>query len=408
MRFEAEGVSDTGTQREKNEDRFLIDKQLGLYVVCDGMGGHAAGEVAAQTALTTLQKYLMTNTASRSVMHTEIASIVEQISAAVQYACKEVFDLAAKHPEYSGMGTTLSMLFTLGDKAIVAHVGDSRVYLRRGSETHLLTRDHALVAELLDRGAITPAQAEQNPYRHVLTRALGQQESVAVDTLVIDVLPGDIFVLCSDGLSKSVGNTEELQHLLGTGDAKNLAQYLVDLSLDRDGSDNTTALVVRVPAEAIKEEMQRKRAEEVNLKILTLQGLQLFRKLDLRELTKVMEGVAVVDCPSGHVLMREGEAGDRLYVILSGDLKVSRAGKTIASLSRGAHVGEMALLNAGLRSATVQATSPCRLLVMARSHFDHLVNEQPRIGVKLLAAMAHILCQRLGSSPAVENDHSSN
>ena len=202
---EAYGLTDVGRKRQHNEDAFAVDPDLGLFVVADGMGGHAAGEVASQRAVEVVRQQLSTDRqvledlaqASTSEARAAAAALVET---AIQRACAEVYRLAAADPTKRGMGTTFVCLVLAGTKAIVGHVGDSRVYLLRGGQAHRLTEDHTLIAAQLKAGTLTREQAQASQLRNVITRAVGIQESVQVDTLMVDLLPRDLFLLCSDGL----------------------------------------------------------------------------------------------------------------------------------------------------------------------------------------------------------------
>ena len=203
-------ATDVGRVRDHNEDNFLVDKALNLFVVADGMGGHAAGEVASAVAVQTLRDVVSRNKdlidayreGSQIASSRDITSLLEH---AVQKACAEIYTKAQDDPEKRGMGTTLSALLVINNRGFIAHVGDSRIYLLRGGRVVQLTEDHSLVNELIKRGKLTEAQAETSPYKNAVTRAVGVYESVEVDTIDFDVLPGDQFLLASDGLT---GSTE--------------------------------------------------------------------------------------------------------------------------------------------------------------------------------------------------------
>ena len=197
--------TDIGRKRKHNEDAFLADPPLGLFVVADGMGGHAAGEVASALAV---QAIRATFQDSRPIIEAfsktptseareEIAKLMER---AILRACQEIYQTATSDLGKRGMGTTVVALLTLGQKAVIGHVGDSRVYLFRQGRAHQLTEDHTIIQEQLKRGLITRDQAKEAENRNVITRAVGIQPQVAVDTLITDLLPGDLYLLCSDGL----------------------------------------------------------------------------------------------------------------------------------------------------------------------------------------------------------------
>ncbi|MFL5445169.1 MAG: PP2C family protein-serine/threonine phosphatase, partial [Myxococcales bacterium] len=201
--------TDIGKKRKQNEDAFLADDALGLYVVADGMGGHAAGEVASAQAVQSIRDALAP---CRPILERFAASptveVRESISSlmetAIQKACADVFDLSQADADRGGMGTTVVAMLIAGKTAVIGHVGDSRVYLYRKGRAHQLTEDHTIVQEQLKRGLISRAELATAENRNVITRAVGIQSSVPVDTLLTDLLPGDLYLLCSDGLWGSI------------------------------------------------------------------------------------------------------------------------------------------------------------------------------------------------------------
>ena len=249
LTVEAYGSTDVGRKRQHNEDALLVDPELGLFLVADGMGGHAAGEVASARAVEVVRGQLAggrqaLEDLSRAATPEARAAAAALVETAVQRACAEVYRLAAADPSKRGMGTTLVSLVVAGNKAVVGHVGDSRVYLLRSGQCHRLTEDHTLVAAQVKAGTLTREQAQASQFRNVITRAVGIQESVQVDTLMVDLLPRDTFLLCTDGLYGYLPD-EELAPLLANGAAKDLPARLIGLANERGGRDNITAVVVR-------------------------------------------------------------------------------------------------------------------------------------------------------------------
>ena len=239
MRILAQGKSDVGRRRNNNEDFLLIDEALGLYLVCDGMGGHAAGEVASRTAAETLRSYfgerkekleaLDGSAAARSKMAKLMRRAIERASEAVYEAAKEG---VGRH----GMGTTCIAVLVVGDTACMGHVGDSRLYLMRDRQIYLLSEDHTYRNEAVKNGMLTPEQADASPHAHMVTRGVGMQPSVRADTLVFDLLPGDRILLCSDGLYDQLKDSTELGAVIGQGELGPVSQRLVDLANERGGA----------------------------------------------------------------------------------------------------------------------------------------------------------------------------
>jgi serine/threonine protein phosphatase PrpC len=204
MKHIAFGLSDVGRKRTNNEDRILMDADVGLYVVCDGMGGAASGEVASRLACEAIGAHIKDNAQALQAYaeNPTVANRAEALGvcdAAIQRACKEVYELSKKDESKKGMGTTCVLMVVAGGSAITAHVGDSRIYMLRKGKVYLMTQDHCFVTERLRKGLITPEEAAKSQYSNVLTRNLGFQESVQVDMLNFELVPGDRYLLCSDG-----------------------------------------------------------------------------------------------------------------------------------------------------------------------------------------------------------------
>ena len=193
-----------GRVRDHNEDAYLVDEALGLFAVADGMGGHAAGEVASKLALETVQRVVSEGRAKIDNYRRDQGSrearrvLLEMIEEAAHAACAAVHEAGKQDERLRGMGTTLCLLVIAGAHGFIAHVGDSRIYLVRGEKTHQLTQDHNLQNELLKRGKLTPEQIAQVKQKNALTRAIGVYASVEVDTLDFGIVPGDRLLLCSD------------------------------------------------------------------------------------------------------------------------------------------------------------------------------------------------------------------
>jgi serine/threonine protein phosphatase PrpC len=247
--YRGTGLTDVGRRRTINEDAFLCDDDLGLYIVADGMGGHAAGEVASREAVDTVHAMVRREIEALRVMDEldEAASPafhrpVRVLEGAIQAATYMVFGLAQHDPERQGMGTTISALLLRGGHGIVAQVGDSRVYLVRDGAAMVLTEDHTLVAWQVKQGLITDEEAARSPHRNVITRAVGSREYVQVDTRVVECRPGDTFLLCSDGLHGYLDD-EEIPRICDLG-AVVATQRFIELANERGGRDNITAVVV--------------------------------------------------------------------------------------------------------------------------------------------------------------------
>ncbi len=233
-----------------NEDAFILDNDLGLYVVADGMGGHAAGEVASQEAVETVLGMVRRGAGAVERFEQEgptpdtVRSVQRLLESAVQAATYMVFAIAENDPEQKGMGTTVSALLLMRTHAVVAQVGDSRVYLAREGSVYQLTEDHTLVAWQVKQGIISAAEAELSPHKNVITRAVGSRDYVQVDTQTVEIGPGDRFLVCSDGLHGYLQD-EEIVPLLTLGPDVATTK-LIDLANQRGGRDNITAVVIEL------------------------------------------------------------------------------------------------------------------------------------------------------------------
>lgn len=247
MKVSAWARTDTGRAREHNEDSFLVNDSLGLYLVADGMGGHAGGEVASRLAVEVIERELLRRREESPETFADPASdsVRDAFVQAVETASREVFARSAAEPRLHGMGTTLTGLLLQGRTAWVAHVGDSRIYLMRGGQIRLLTEDHSLVHEQMRAGLLTPEEARHSHLRNIITRSVGFEARVPVDVSKEEVREGDLFLLCSDGLSNLVDD-EEMLEFAESHPPEQLPDVLVDLANARGGDDNITAVVVRV------------------------------------------------------------------------------------------------------------------------------------------------------------------
>ncbi len=244
MKWTYAGRSDVGKVRPGNEDAFFADNERGVYIVADGMGGHVAGEVASQ---------IVTETVGPGVCHAigeglRAAELEERILDLIEEANQAILERAESEPEKRGMGTTLTLLALVpGSEYLIEQVGDSRGYLLRDGVLSQITRDHTVVQQQVDRGALTPEQARDHPLSHILTRALGTEANVEADTFGDTAQAGDIFLLCSDGLSGMLSD-DVIEAILSTptNDLQGVADALVDAANAAGGLDNVTAVVVKV------------------------------------------------------------------------------------------------------------------------------------------------------------------
>ncbi|NRA35698.1 MAG: serine/threonine-protein phosphatase [Polyangiaceae bacterium] len=248
MEIRSTGATDVGRRRKANQDSYLMHDELGLYVVADGMGGHAAGEVASQEAIDTVfgmvKRGRETLPIPLPLSEDGARAACRMMEGAIQAATYLVFAIAELDSNKAGMGTTMSAMLLLGDDAITAQVGDSRIYQIRNGEAYQLTEDHTLINWQLKQGLITPEEAKVSRHKNVITRAVGNRDYVQVDTAVVPLERGDKLLLCSDGLHGYL-KTEEIPPITDKGGEDAVAEF-INLANERGGKDNITALVVEI------------------------------------------------------------------------------------------------------------------------------------------------------------------
>jgi len=250
-RITCQALSDVGRKRKGNEDALFLNEHQKLYVVADGMGGHAAGEVASRVAVDAIAEFVELTGGNQEItwpfgLDDSISYEGNRLKTAVRHANSRVLEATRESAEYEGMATTVAAVLVDGDVANLAHVGDSRIYVWSAGEITLLTRDHSWVNEQIENGAISPEQARSHPLRNVVTRALGGRSDLVVDIQSRRMAEGDMLLLCSDGLTTMVPD-DEIARVLGEsgGDVADAAQALVGLANERGGEDNITVVLLK-------------------------------------------------------------------------------------------------------------------------------------------------------------------
>ncbi len=251
MALTAYGLTDVGRKRKHNEDAYLLDAERGLFVVADGMGGHAAGEVASRLTVESIQEFIAGTEDDHDNTwpfgyNNRYSVDGNRLSTAVERANEKVMRAVVNRPELKGMGTTVVAALFDEKRATLVHVGDSRAYLYRDSELRRLTDDHSWVQEQVNAGILSEEEARSHPLKNVVTRALGGGAHVAVDLIEIPVGDGDRFLLCSDGLTGMVSDEEITEALSSTRSLEQIVRGLIDLANERGGVDNITAITVEV------------------------------------------------------------------------------------------------------------------------------------------------------------------
>jgi protein phosphatase len=243
--WKSSGKSDIGRVRPVNQDEILVDEGFGLFIVADGMGGHAGGEIASNLCINEIAKFLkkqerILNNQAKHPSQVIVNSIIDGIN----FASTKIYERALEDPTLKGMGTTATMIKIIDGHAYCGHVGDSRLYLLRCNFLYQITSDHSLVREQLKAGLITKEEAELHQLKNIITRSVGYQEEEYVDTAVIPIEVGDMFLLSSDGLHGKVSDQEIASMLIRQGlDAVN---PLIDRANEYGGSDNISVVLVSI------------------------------------------------------------------------------------------------------------------------------------------------------------------
>ncbi len=247
--IESTGISDIGKKRKTNEDAVLVDDQLGLYVVADGMGGHRAGEVASKLVVETLRDFIKQDPDREDEIALDeadetLSEEANRILSGIKISNKVVYEISKSKEKYRGMGSTVSALYLNDQTMIAANVGDSPIYLVQKGKIELLSVPHTVMAE---HAAMNPESADQlgEEYRHMLTRAMGAEEMVSADIYEIPCFQDDVLIISSDGLSDCVSPDEILEVVVNNSTEK-ACQSLVDMANERGGYDNVTVIVLKV------------------------------------------------------------------------------------------------------------------------------------------------------------------
>jgi serine/threonine protein phosphatase PrpC len=249
LAVEVAGKTDVGCVRTNNEDNFGFDSRHGIFVVCDGMGGQAAGEVASKMGVDILLDYFrhQAPSAGKHSLNGHISPMgAQSLANAIQVANKAIFQAGQEHKGRTGMGSTIVAALVHGNSLAIAHVGDSRIYLVRHGAIHQLTQDHSLVMEQVRRGYITMEQAQQSEMQNIILRALGSEELVEADSEDLVAMPGDVLLMASDGLTRYVQDEEILSIVQGQRSLEQACGTLIDAARDGGGDDNITCLLVRI------------------------------------------------------------------------------------------------------------------------------------------------------------------
>jgi protein phosphatase len=387
VRAEVSAGTDVGRVRPTNQDSLFVDARCGVFAVADGVGGGRAGDVASHVFCEVVREHrsafepILNQPLQGTHTRQQAISVMQTI---FNVAADRIYRLSESNAKYRGMSTT-GVVFALGaGGAVLGHVGDSRAYLVQSDNVRRLTVDHTLAQELLQQGILAEADLDTFPHHNVLARAIGQFPTVRVDTLWLDILPGDNVLMCTDGLYRHL-TTEDFHALVGEG-----VDWAIEQSNARSGDDNLTGVLVRVPQAA-----DRGDRLDTTDKARHLAQLSLFQHLNYQELLLALKSVYEVQFEPGDTVCRESQTAESLYVVVSGRVSVRKGDHELTTLGGGSIFGEIAFMDGGSRSADVVALEPTSMLTIQREDFLALTRAHPTIATKILWAFTLNLADRL-------------
>lgn len=249
MRVLSAGLTDIGKRRDNNEDIFYTDDHVGIYIVADGMGGHRAGEVASSTVVSSIKDYMEafhTSSEAQEKRGSDMSPAASAVCHGIELANRVVYQLSQDQGSYKGMGSTAAVAYIYDNTLVTANVGDSRIYLIRDNDIEQVTQDHTLLAEQMRKNPDWDPSNASIPMKHILLRAVGIHETVEADVYEIQPLPGDLILMCSDGLTDMLSDEEIHRIVLEGGPLDEICSRLVDSANERGGQDNITVVLAQI------------------------------------------------------------------------------------------------------------------------------------------------------------------
>ncbi|MFB6262041.1 MAG: cyclic nucleotide-binding domain-containing protein [Bradymonadaceae bacterium] len=399
--FRGWGATDVGNVRDTNQDSFLVSPEHGLFVVADGVGGQRAGDVASQILVETIEE------ATESLLE-----LVEESNPVVDGGHRDrVLDTfeeqvqranAAIYQRGRGdMATTAEVLMMNRGAAYIAHVGDSRIYLLRDDQILRLTDDHTYAAKLKSEHVYGDGDGDPpglDRFDHVLTRSVGNKPHVDVDSLFVDLQPGDRFLLCTDGITDALD--ESLLRDAASQPGELFVDNIVSEAKERAGYDNITAVVAEVATESTAE-VEFESLDTMQTMDL-LEDVDLFDSLDPRDILKVLRVVYKEEYAPGETIVEQGAVADSLYIIAEGEVSLQLDGDEVTRLGRSEHFGELALFGGRTRTADAVAAEQTDVLAVPASSFRELIEEDdPELGNELLKNLLARAADRLARTNAM-------
>lgn len=383
MRIEGKGLSDQGLKRSRNEDFIHVDNDRSLYIVCDGVGGTGNGNIASKMAAESCAAYIEQGEASFNEFYKtgKIQHLEDLVRNAMQNACGDVYYEAHKRPSLKGMASTMTTVLVVNDRAILGHVGDSRLYLIRNNQVYVVTEDHTLGKDLRERHEMSEEEIKLNKFDHILNRSIGYFKSVEIDTLVFDILPGDELILCSDGLHNYLRTPVQLVPMLEHEEANTSLKEMVQFALNGGGADNISVILIQTKLEeSVYMGFDSGRTELLN-DFSILHKIPLFKDLSFIRINRLLNVCETNEYSKGETILEKGDQIKGVYIVYSGHLESSD--KSI-SFKKGQFTGTRSLMFETVASHTLTAVEPSTLLYITSDNYKRLCHKHPKFGVKLL------------------------
>ncbi|MCM8539156.1 MAG: protein phosphatase 2C domain-containing protein [Lentisphaeraceae bacterium] len=377
MKTEAHGKSHVGLIRAKNEDSYYLNLEKGIFIICDGIGGEKAGEVASCLAIDKTSNYIQSRPdefeacTNGSLSDEEIFAF---FSDAVIFACSAVYEMSLKSTQYNNMGTTLTMAITLKTRVLICHVGDSRAYLVNSLGVHQISEDHTLAKDFIQRGLIE--NEDDSPrLKNILSKSLGSFPSVEVDCSIVSVSEGDKIVLCSDGISNYFKSPEELGALISGKSSEDAANTLVEFALNNKGEDNASAIVVDI----LDENLILNPDLQLNILIANkIHGCPVFKKISYSQAAKMRSYLDVISLSKGDVFLEKLEKVNGFYIVIKGS--ISSSGQTF---SEGEGIGLQGLVSSHHSSSEKIAEEDTVLVFFSKAKFNAFSKKHPQIAIRI-------------------------
>ncbi len=409
MKFLSFSISDTGKKRKNNEDSFIEKPDIGLYAVADGMGGERFGEVASEMAVGCIEKYVRENSTVIDAFRFNNSNenrhqVLNMLADALRNSNTKVFREAEKRDVDGKMGTTLTVLLTIGSTGFMVHAGDSRLYMIRGNEVTQLSTDHTVANEYRMKYGQS-GEGFDPGFSSMLTRAIGVKEYVEPEKLTFTIVPDDRYLICSDGLHNYFDESwEDIESMLTdrSGKPEKEDKYLsqcVNSMLDivyKGGADDNVTILMLSAFGVTDEEVTGTRTllEEFE----ALRDIDLFKNLDYKELLTVMENAEIRTYNKFDVVSRTSSENEELFVIVEGRVSALKGSRHIKTFETGSHIGEVAFLTGEKPAFNLFVDKTSTFLVLKREVFDKIITDNPSLGIKLLLQLATALAIQTNSS----------